>query len=114
MKRDESLGDSLKIHKTEKKMRTIHKKTLVAGLKTACLGMVLAVASVSASDQIPAGPQKKPIVLVGGTIHTMAGATIENGMILFDKGKIVAVGEKSRFRLMHSASIFPESTCIRA
>ncbi len=94
MKRDESLGDSLKIHKTEKKMRTMHKKTLVAGLKTACLGMVLAVASVSASDQIPAGPQKKPIVLVGGTIHTMAGATIENGMILFDKGKIVAVGEK--------------------
>ena len=46
-----------------------------------------------ASTPIPAKKQEKPIVLVGGTIHTVSGAVIENGMILFDKGKITAVGK---------------------
>ena len=45
-----------------------------------------------ASDAIPAAKQKKPIALIGGTIHTVSGAVIENGTILFDKGKIVALG----------------------
>lgn len=45
-----------------------------------------------ASDQIPAPPQKGPIALVGGTIHTVVGPVIERGTILFDKGKIVDVG----------------------
>lgn len=45
-----------------------------------------------ASDQVPAPPQKQPIALVGGTIHTVSGETISNGTILFDAGKIVAVG----------------------
>ena len=44
------------------------------------------------SDQIPAPPQKQPIALVGGDIHTVSGDVIEKGTILFDKGKIVAVG----------------------
>jgi imidazolonepropionase-like amidohydrolase len=45
-----------------------------------------------ASDQIPAPPQDHPIALVGGTVHTVSGQTIENGTVLFDKGVIVAVG----------------------
>ncbi|MGH2567764.1 MAG: hypothetical protein ACRDGA_05450, partial [Bacteroidota bacterium] len=45
-----------------------------------------------ASDPIPAPKQKKPIALVGGTIHTVSGVVIPNGTIVFDKGKIVAVG----------------------
>jgi imidazolonepropionase-like amidohydrolase len=45
-----------------------------------------------ASDAIPAARQKKPIALVGGTLHTIASGVIENGTILFDKGKIVAIG----------------------
>lgn len=48
---------------------------------------------VFASDQIPAPPQKQPIALLGGTIHTVSGFTISNGTILFDKGKIVDIGE---------------------
>ncbi len=51
------------------------------------------VMSVQASDQIPAPPQKQPIALVGGTIHTVSGPSIENATILFDKGKIVAIGK---------------------
>lgn len=46
-----------------------------------------------ASTPVPAKKQDKPIVLIGGTIHTVSGAVIENGMILFDKGKIAAVGK---------------------
>lgn len=48
--------------------------------------------SVIASTQIPAKPQEHPIALVGGTIHPVSGADITNGTIVFDKGKIVAVG----------------------
>ena len=44
------------------------------------------------SDQIPAKPQDHPIAIVGATIHTVSGPTIEKGTILFDKGKILAVG----------------------
>lgn len=48
--------------------------------------------TAAAHDQIPAAPQKQPIALVGGTIHTVSGPVIENGTILFDKGKITAAG----------------------
>ncbi len=46
-----------------------------------------------ASDIIPGKPQNKPIALVGATVHTITNGTIENGIVLFDKGKIVAVGK---------------------
>ncbi|HEY5616225.1 MAG TPA: amidohydrolase family protein [Bacteroidota bacterium] len=55
------------------------------------LGMFYNIAL--ASDPIPAAKQKKPIALVGGTIHTVSGAVITNGTVLFDKGTIVAVGQ---------------------
>ncbi len=57
-----------------------------------CGFIMLAMTSL-ASDQIPARSQDHPIALVGGTIHTVSGPVIENGTILFDKGKIVAVGK---------------------
>ncbi len=44
------------------------------------------------SDPIPAPKQKKPIALVGGTVFTVSGAVIPNGTVVFDKGKITAVG----------------------
>jgi imidazolonepropionase-like amidohydrolase len=45
-----------------------------------------------ASDPVPAQKQKRPIALVGGMIHTVSGDVIANGTIVFDKGKITAVG----------------------
>src|SRR3972149_3789532 len=45
-----------------------------------------------ASDPVPAAKQKKPIALVGGTIHTASGDILEKGTVVFDKGKITAVG----------------------
>ncbi len=59
---------------------------------TFVLTILLLVGTGLASDQIPAPPQQTPIALTGGTIHTLAGETVENGTILFDKGKIVAIG----------------------
>lgn len=46
----------------------------------------------SASDQIPAKKQEKPIAIVGATIHPVTGPSIERGTIIFDNGKIVALG----------------------
>ncbi|CUU04674.1 Imidazolonepropionase [Candidatus Thermokryptus mobilis] len=56
--------------------------------------IVLFTLPVFSSDIIPGKPQEKPIALVGGTIHTVTKGTIENGVVLFDKGKIVAVGRE--------------------
>lgn len=47
-----------------------------------------------AHDEIPGDDQKNPIVLINGTVHPISSPAIENGMILFHKGKIVAVGKK--------------------
>ena len=59
--------------------------------------VALLVASASlafAAPEIPGEPQKEPIALVGGTIHRVNGPAIPNGTLLFNKGKIVAVGAK--------------------
>lgn len=45
-----------------------------------------------ASDTIPGAPQKKPVVLKNGIIHTVSGPPINDGMLIFDQGKIVEVG----------------------
>jgi imidazolonepropionase-like amidohydrolase len=45
-----------------------------------------------ASDQIPGAMGKRPIALVGGTVHTVSGPVIERGAVLIEKGKIVGVG----------------------
>ncbi|MFQ5752976.1 MAG: amidohydrolase family protein [bacterium] len=55
--------------------------------------MILFTLNLVASDQIPAPKQDHPIALVGGTIHTVSGANIENGIVLFDHGKITALGK---------------------
>lgn len=48
--------------------------------------------AVTAQNAIPAPKQLKPVALVGGTVHTVSGAVIPNGTVLFDGGKITAVG----------------------
>ncbi|MFN8241747.1 MAG: amidohydrolase family protein [Bacteroidales bacterium] len=54
--------------------------------------LILAVAiSAAAQNPVVAPVQKKTVVLTGGTIHTGTGEVIENGTIVFSKGKIVSV-----------------------
>lgn len=64
------------------------KRTNILLLTTLTLWSTGAVAS----DAVPAAKQKKPIALVGGTVHTVSGGTLENATIVFDKGKITALG----------------------
>jgi len=45
-----------------------------------------------ASDQIPAPKQTRPVAITGATIHTVSGPVIENATIVFDEGKISAIG----------------------
>ena len=46
-----------------------------------------------ASDQIPASDQDHPILIKGATIHTVSHGTLEQAEIIFDKGKIISVGQ---------------------
>jgi imidazolonepropionase-like amidohydrolase len=48
--------------------------------------------AIAAGAEVPAPPQDHPIAITGATIHTVSGAVIEHGVILFDKGTITAIG----------------------
>jgi imidazolonepropionase-like amidohydrolase len=48
--------------------------------------------AIFAQNQAAASPQMKAIALTGATIHTANGLVIENGVIVFNKGIITAVG----------------------
>jgi hypothetical protein len=53
------------------------------------------ILNTAAQSPVVAPAQKKPVALVGGTIHTGTGEVIENGLIVFINGKITAVGKAS-------------------
>lgn len=60
------------------------------------------VASISAFAQAtisPAKPQTKPVAIMGAVVHVGNGQVIENGYILFDKGKITGVGDATVVKL---------------
>ncbi|MBA2241707.1 MAG: amidohydrolase family protein [Chthoniobacterales bacterium] len=52
----------------------------------------MALPAASASDEIPALPQTRPIALTGATIHPVSGPEIAAGTIVFDQGRITAIG----------------------
>jgi imidazolonepropionase-like amidohydrolase len=53
---------------------------------------VCLTASINASDTIPAPPQAKPIAIRGATIHPVSGPDIPSATIVFENGKITAIG----------------------
>ena len=55
---------------------------------------LLLVSGLTASDEIPGAPQDHPIALTGATVHTVSGETLATGTVLFDKGRITAVGSQ--------------------
>ena len=54
---------------------------------------VLARNPAAAADQLPGQPQRAPILLAGGDVYTVSGDVIPGGQVLFDNGRIVAVGK---------------------
>jgi imidazolonepropionase-like amidohydrolase len=68
--------------------------------KTIYISLVIMLAclfTAAAQNPVVAPAQNKPLMLVGGTIHTGTGEVIENGTIVFINGKITAVGKASDF-----------------
>ena len=55
----------------------------------ACL---IAAGLTQAHDQIPGAPQTRPIVIEGATLHPISGPPQENASLLFEAGRITAVG----------------------
>lgn len=65
----------------------------------AALAVALWVQPAAASPFISGQMPSHAIALVGGTVHTVDGETIENGVVLFKSGKIIAVGKVGESRL---------------
>src|SRR5512139_505992 len=62
---------------------------LFCGLCALCAS---AVNTAIASDEVPGAPQDKPIAIVGADVYPVSGPPIKGGTVVFDKGKIIAVG----------------------
>ena len=58
------------------------------------LGSVLVAGNLLAHDQIPGADQLRPVVIRNATIHVVDGPTVEEGDLLFEAGKITAVGRR--------------------
>jgi len=69
----------------------IHDSLSLVAMTTLFLALALSTAT-NASPEIPGGPQQGPIALVGATVHPISRAAIESGTVLFEKGRITAVG----------------------
>lgn len=57
------------------------------------LTWIFASGHVIAHDQVPGTPQTRPIIIRGATVHPVDAETIDQGDVLFDAGKITAVGQ---------------------
>ena len=64
----------------------------LAALVAALLPAALLPPAALASDQVPGPPQTSPVALVGGTVLPVSGPVIEDGTVVFEGGRIVAVG----------------------
>lgn len=63
------------------------------------LALLLLSTSVLAQDLThKAAPQKGTIVIRGATVHPVSGPAIENGVVVFDKGRITLVGKLQDMR----------------
>jgi imidazolonepropionase-like amidohydrolase len=70
-----------------KRRMTTSPAALLAGVL-----VLLASAATALEAQIPAPRQNRPIALTGATIHTVTNGVIQNGTILFEDGRITAIG----------------------
>ncbi|MFO7622121.1 MAG: amidohydrolase family protein [Bacteroidales bacterium] len=53
------------------------------------------ITQAPAQSPVVAPPQKKAVMLIGGTVHTGTGEVIENGAVTFSDGRITFVGKAS-------------------
>ena len=58
------------------------------------LFILLLLSTIFSNNQIPGLDQKRPILLKGGTLHTISGEVLEGYDLLFAKGKIITIDEQ--------------------
>jgi imidazolonepropionase-like amidohydrolase len=71
-------------------MRIAQRLRTAAG--ATALAAALAAGAAPADAQIPAPRQDRPIAMTGATIHTVTNGVIQNGTIVFERGRITAIG----------------------
>lgn len=91
-----------------------HTPPFAAPLGRLALAVLAAVGSLvagsAAQDLLPAAPpQTGGVMLVGGTVHTVSGETIENGVVGFRDGRITLVGDAS---IMDRVLLTPDTEVI--
>ena len=67
-------------------------RTVRSALLALAASMTLAPVALRAQERMTVPPQDRPFVLRGATIHTVTKGTITNGTIVFDRGRITAIG----------------------
>ncbi len=55
--------------------------------------MAVSLAPAAAHDQVPGAAQTEPILLRGGDLYTVAEGVLEDTDLLFEEGRITAIGE---------------------
>jgi hypothetical protein len=68
---------------------------MINKINVSVLLILACIFQVTAQSPVVAPAQIKPVMLIGGTIHTGTGQVIENGTLLFANGKITSVGKTS-------------------
>jgi imidazolonepropionase-like amidohydrolase len=61
---------------------------------TAWLWVVCNGSRLMGHDQIPGAPQRQPIAIVGATVHTICGETLQAATVLFENGKLTQVSSQ--------------------
>tara|TARA_B110000037_G_scaffold20948_1_gene22890 strand:- start:1588 stop:2907 length:1320 start_codon:yes stop_codon:yes gene_type:complete len=56
--------------------------------------LLLLISSLFGNNQIPGSDQKRPILLRGGTLHTVSNGVLKEYDMLFSEGKIITIDQK--------------------
>lgn len=95
---DTSLTSILKWNTNTMNHQNTYSSSTTAFLKLAKFVLAVAVTlsltlgHVSAEDEVPGKPQKKPVLLTNATVHPISSEAIEGASLLFENGKITAIG----------------------
>lgn len=71
-------------------------RTFAGMIRTLVLALLCCSGIARAGDEIPGSPQRQPIFLKNATVHTVSHGTVAGTHVLFDKGRIVAIGDTLR------------------
>ena len=56
--------------------------------------LIFLFSALFSNDQIPGNDQKRPILLKGGTLHTVSGDVLKEHDLLFAEGRIITIDEQ--------------------